>query len=193
MCCGLAKHDILKNNAILNLVCKASPGRVARLSILFLGFLFDFALSALFHDNDDSGDSEFFSAENLIANFWIGLYSVLFASIPIAVLGCLFSIKSRSNNRKCLSFIKSFVWLLISVFLGLYIIAFFSLSAWEDQKNWLVSSLISVGLDMVIFEVLPATTLGILGILIYTCKLKCLLCLAVAIEAYRALRNVVGV
>ena len=57
------------------------------------------------------------------------------------------------------------------------------------SRDWLVSSSTSIVIDIFGFEVLPAVVVAYLGLLYFGCKLRCVMCLLVTIEAYRFIRN----
>ena len=59
------------------------------------------------------------------------------------------------------------------------------------SRDWLVSSLLSVVMDLVLFEAIPAVSVAFLGVLYLGCKKKCLVCPFVSIEGYRYVRNFV--
>ena len=80
---------------------------------------------------------------------------------------------------------------LLSSFLCLYLVAFAHVASPSMSRDWLVSSLLSLVIDLVIFEAIPAVNVAFFGVLYFVCKLKCLLCPLVVIEGYRFIRNFV--
>ena len=83
------------------------------------------------------------------------------------------------------------LFVLLSCFLCLYLIAFAHIATPTMSRDWLVSSFISFAIDLVVFEAIPAFSVAIFGVLYFGCKLKCFMCLLVLIEAYRFFRNFV--
>ena len=59
------------------------------------------------------------------------------------------------------------------------------------SRDWLVSSSVSIVIDLIAFEILPALFVAHIGLLYLGCKLRCFLWILVAIECYRFLRNFV--
>ena len=51
------------------------------------------------------------------------------------------------------------------------------------SRDWLVSSSLSIAIDLVIFEIFPAIVVGMLGLVCLGCKVKCVMWLIVSIEA----------
>ena len=82
---------------------------------------------------------------------------------------------------------------LLSCFLCLYLIAIAHLATPSMGRDWLVSSLLSVVIDLVVFEALAAISVALLSVLYLLCKMKCLLCFLVLIEGYRFVRNFIDV
>ena len=80
---------------------------------------------------------------------------------------------------------------LLSCFLCLYLICFAHIATASMSRDWLVSSLLSLVIDLVAFEALAAVSVAILGVLYLVCKVKCLLCLLGSIEGYRVIRSLV--
>ena len=74
-------------------------------------------------------------------------------------------------------------FVLFSLFLQLYIIAFLEIASTRDRWQWGLASLISIGIDQICFEMLPA--LAIAGFGVVQAKLcrccQCLLCFMVSI------------
>ena len=81
---------------------------------------------------------------------------------------------------------------LLSCFLCLYLIAFAHIATPSMSRDWLVSSLLAVVIDLVVFEALAAVTVALLGVLYLGCRMKSLMCVLVAIEGYRLVRNFVN-
>ena len=88
-------------------------------------------------------------------------------------------------------------WLLfisISLFCFLFIIAFCEVAHESTQLQWLLSTGLSLLLDMVVFEIAIPVIVGCLGALSFGCGLKCiLLWIIVLIEALRSIRSFMGI
>ena len=82
---------------------------------------------------------------------------------------------------------------LLFCFLCLYLIAFAHIATPSMSRDWLVSSAMSLVIDLVIFEALPALSVAFLGILYVGCKMSCLIWGLVPIECYRLFRNFVDI
>ena len=87
-----------------------------------------------------------------------------------------------------LSILLSFTFL--SLFLWSFLIGFCDLAGKQIQEEWLKSGMLSVFIEMVAFEFIPALAVGALGSMLHRCKTSKLFCFILAIESYRALRNV---
>ncbi len=59
------------------------------------------------------------------------------------------------------------------------------------SRDWISGSFISVGIDVVVFEVVPAFLVGLFGSVLFGCSAKCTLCAIVTIELYRMIRNLI--
>ena len=57
------------------------------------------------------------------------------------------------------------------------------------SRDWLVSSSISIAIELFVFEVVPALAVGLFGLAYFGCKIKCMMWLLVSIEGYRFVRN----
>ena len=77
----------------------------------------------------------------------------------------------------------------LSCFLCLYLIAFAHLASPSMSRDWLVSSLLSLVIDLVVFEAVAAMSVALFGVLYLGCKMKCLLCVLVLVEGYHFVRN----
>lgn len=103
------------------------------------------------------------------------------------------SLPKKAKCKKCC--IRSLGWanfFLMSCFCCLFMICFCLVASEGAQEEWLVSSLISIGIDLFGFEIAPALTVGLLGAMRFGCKAKCALSLILVIEGYRSVRNYVG-
>ncbi len=82
------------------------------------------------------------------------------------------------------------LFVLIAHLLLLYILNFCALAGPRVSRDWLTSSLLTVLIDQLAFELAPALAVGLLGVL-RTCCRRCSgsLWVAVLIELYRAYRN----
>ena len=81
------------------------------------------------------------------------------------------------------------VFAIISLFCCVYLIAFSHVANPQMSRDWLVSSSISITIDLVLFEIFPAIAVGCLGLVYFGCKVKCAMWLIVSIEGYRFMRN----
>ena len=59
------------------------------------------------------------------------------------------------------------------------------------STDWLQSSLISILVDMFLFELIPAVSVAFFGLLMLGCRMRTMICLIVTIEGYRFIRNFV--
>ena len=66
-----------------------------------------------------------------------------------------------------------------------YMAGFGEAAAPSTQDDWLLSSLFSVFLDLVAFEVVPGFVMGCLGATSFSCRMKCLLYLIFASKCLR--------
>ena len=80
----------------------------------------------------------------------------------------------------------------VSCFCFLYIIAFCEMATPSAQEEWLTSSALSIVVDLVFFEVLPALVVSGVGVVSLGCKWKCGFFLIFVIEGYRAICSFVG-
>ncbi len=93
----------------------------------------------------------------------------------------------RLRCERCMGF---GVFLVLSGFFSLYLVAFGHVVSLSLQKNWVTSSGASLAIDLVAFEVVPALFFGLVGLLIFSCDCKCCLCALVSLDLYRVFRNV---
>ncbi len=119
--------------------------RAVRLTLFYLGIMLDMAICALFFNLSDEEEEDSSFWDNVIANFWVALYTVIIAMPPMCIVGCFlgFSGKTRkklkdaSNINELTTIYRrhrcriqcreacGFLWfVIISAFLSLYIIAF---------------------------------------------------------------------
>ena len=82
-------------------------------------------------------------------------------------------------------------FIMISLFCCTYLIAFSQVANPAMNRDWLVSTSISIMLDLVVFEMVTSISVGFLGLIYFGCKLQCVICLLVLIEVYRFIRNFV--
>ena len=69
------------------------------------------------------------------------------------------------------------------------------LSRGEERmsEDWVCSSAVFVGLDLVVLELLPGVLFGVFGISMGSADSKWFMCFLVAIEVYRLYRNMIEV
>ncbi len=93
----LARAELAANNQFYNLVTRTSPlsGRPLRLTACYLALLLEFALCALFFSLGPPPASEPAFWERVGENFWVALYSTVFAMAPLLVLGFLFAVPRK--------------------------------------------------------------------------------------------------
>lgn len=72
------------------------------------------------------------------------------------------------------------MFFLLSSFFCLYLVAFCHEASVSQQKEWAISSFISIALDIVIFELFPAVLIGLFGSLLFCCS-RFSLCLIVSL------------
>ena len=100
-------------------------------------------------------------------------------------------LKEARRKTRCRIGLGISLFVVISCFCCLYLIAFAHVANSQMSRDWLVSSSISILIDLIAFEFLPAIVVAHIGLLYFACKLKCLLWILTAIEGYRFLRNFV--
>lgn len=82
------------------------------------------------------------------------------------------------------------VFVALSCLFSLYIICFCHIANAHLSRDWLSSSLFSIVIDQLIFEIIPAFIVALLVLAHLLCKCcRSTLCLAVIIEVYRLYRN----
>ena len=82
--------------------------------------------------------------------------------------------------------------MLVSGFCFLFISGFCELADSATESEWVASCVLSILVDMVLFEVVPVFVVSILGVMLYVCRMKCLFCLFYLVEGYRSIRSFVG-
>lgn len=149
----------------------------------------------------------------IIENFWVALYSALFAMIPLLVIGLVLSVPSKWTRQieqahsvetlkaiyqglqrklKCKAGCGFLLFALFSNFLLLYIICFCHVANGRMSKDWARSSSITIVLDLLAFELLPAVVVAFLAVLRGYCRgCRGLVCFIVLIELYRLYRNLI--
>ena len=83
------------------------------------------------------------------------------------------------------------IFLIIGTFCSLYLVGFGQLAGPEVGKEWVISVSISLAVDLIIFEMLPAVMVAGSGVLAAQCHSECLLSVVVGVELYRFIKNVV--
>ena len=133
--------------------------------------------------------------------------------LPLLLVGVLFSVPKKWMSRikrakkvreveaiygelKCkirarvISGIILFV--LFSVFLLLFIIAFCNVATPQATSDWLISSLITIAIDQFVFELLPAIAIACFGVVKGFCRgCSGLIAVIIGIEIYRIYKNLV--
>lgn len=149
----------------------------------------------------------------MIENFWTGIYTALVGIVIMFPISLCFYTRKKEKKKIDFSlsigkFILQFqkikktqrtkialtltFFLLFSAFCCLYMIGFCETASVQAQGDWLISSVMAVVIEMTLFELFPAFMVGVLAVMVFGCKAHRLLCLIICIEAYRALRNIVG-
>ena len=72
-------------------------------------------------------------------------------------------------------------------------VGFAEMASVERQADWLKSSVFSILVDLVAFELAPALVVSGVGVVTFGCRCKCGLHLIWVVEGYRAIRSLVGV
>ena len=82
------------------------------------------------------------------------------------------------------------LFFLLSNFLLLYLICFTEVASSQLVQEWLISSLLSILMDQLVLELIPAFGVSLLGLVLSSYR-RCsaLMCLMLAIEIYRLYRN----
>ena len=173
---------------------------------MFLTLLVELAVCALFVHLSPADDS-------LGMNLVVALAAFFAAIVPFLLIGLAFSSSSIMNFKlrraKSASEIKrifegmkkkirakaigAFVFfLLVSAVLLLYIVCFSHLASDSMREDWRMSCLITVALDLVVFELVAGVLFGLFASCYGSCRsTKSLLCFLVALEFYRIHRNLV--
>ena len=78
----------------------------------------------------------------------------------------------------------------LSLFLSLYVTCFAHMASWNLSKQWIQTTLMGVGLDQVIFEIMPGICIGVLILIVERCRCKrCSGAFILLIEVYRVYKN----
>ena len=77
----------------------------------------------------------------------------------------------------------------LSCFLCLYLVAFSHKVQMELQEQWMLSSGAALAIDLIAFEILPAFFFGGVGLVVVGGHCKCCLCSLLFLDVYRAFRN----
>ena len=99
------------------------------------------------------------------------------------------TVKRKTKNQLILALI---FFLLFALFCSLFIIGFCETVSSRVQTDWLTSSVVSLIMGMIVFELIPPLIVGCLAVFVYSCKAKCFLCIIIVIEALRAIGNTVA-
>ena len=97
LCSRLMLNELSTNNQVCNLFIVKSRlfPRSLRLLFFFLGMIVELAMCALFYDlSAEEEETHVFSAQHLISNFWIGLYTCLFSLPLLLSVGLCFRVKA---------------------------------------------------------------------------------------------------
>lgn len=141
------------------------------------------------------------------------MYSALFAMVPLLMIGLIFSVPNRwiekfkkaktvekiivmyqELRRKilCKAICGYTFFILFSNFLLLYIICFCQVANSQMSKDWARSSSITIIIDLLVFEIVPALLFAFLAVLRGYCKgCQGVFCFIIVIEIYRFYRNLV--
>ena len=147
--------------------------RCARLAILYLSLLADFAFSALFFSLNEEQAPPFLFWESMLDNLWVGVYSTLLSALALLLPALAFSIpgklllkikdnsatKSELNlnyklvKRKvlCWRIVGFTLFLELSLFLNVYLVAFCEVASHDTALAWLLASGLSLAMELVVF------------------------------------------
>ncbi len=104
-CCAFWRlfcEELATNNLVFNLVATTSPlnRRSFRLQLFFLTLLLEFSLCALFYNLYPSEDDDApLFWEGIAENFWVALFTALFAIVPLFLLALLYRTPARWISR----------------------------------------------------------------------------------------------
>lgn len=92
--------DLSRNNILYSLLTSHSvfTPKVLRLSMLYLHFLLELALCALFFDMENPDGDLSLSAADFLESFWVGIYSILLSLVPMFLLGLTMRTGSRIKD-----------------------------------------------------------------------------------------------
>lgn len=218
-CCAfgkLIKSELASNNQVFDLVTHTSllNTRPVRLSLFYLALALEFSLNALFYNLSPSEDDSIpLFWEGIIENFWVALYSALFALIPLLIIGVVLSVPSKwvkeieqaqsvdslkaiflrfKRKLKCKLVAGFMLFGIFSNFFLLYIICFSHVASVKMSKDWARSSSLTIVIDLLVFELAPAVVVAFLAVMRGYCRgCKGILCFIIMIEIYRQYRNLI--
>ena len=206
----MCKDELATNNQLYNLLFRTSflMSRSIRLAHFYLAIVLDFALNALFFNLYPAQAS---ALQNIFDNFWASIYSALFALFPLFIIGAIFTIPAKyirklklahstRTIRRAYSGMKKWIrcrtafgflfFALLSNFLLLYLICFAHVANTEMSGSWIKSSSLTVLLDLIVFELVPAFMFALLCVLRGFCvDCKGVLLFVDLIELFRLYRN----
>lgn len=97
------------------------------------------------------------------------------------------SYKTRILARELFGFVS---FISVSLFLCLYITCFAHMASYNLSKEWVQSTLMGVGIDQIIFEIMPGICIGVLILMVERCKCRRGSGFFIAlIELYRVYKN----
>ena len=100
-------------------------------------------------------------------------------------------VKQAKRNMRSRTALGASLFVAVSCFCCVYLIAFAQVANSVMSRDWLASSSLSVLIELVAFEVLPALAVGFLGLVYLGCKMRCVIWILVVVEFYRFIRNFV--
>ena len=66
----------------------------------YMAVLLEFSLCALFFNlSPESANEDLSLSEEVLQNFWVGLFSTLFTIFPLIIVGCFFSFPRKWIKR----------------------------------------------------------------------------------------------
>ena len=219
-CCVFRKvvqNELSSNNQVYNLVSLTSllNTRPVRLSLFYLALALEFALNALFYNlspSEEDDETPLFW-EGITENFWVALYSTLFAMLPLLVMGVVLSVPSKWSKQlqqaesvsslkeayfrlkrklRCRAVTGYLLFGIFSNFLLLYIICFCHVASQQMSEDWGRSSSLTIVLDLLLFEIFPAVVVALFAVIRGYCRgCRGVVCFIIAIELYRQYRNLI--
>ena len=179
-CCAFRKvvqKELSSNNQVYNLVSLTSllNTRPVHLFLFYLALALEFALNALFYNlspSEEDDETPLFW-EGITENFWVALYSTLFAMLPLLVMGVVLSVPSKWSKQlqqaesvsslkeayfrlkrklRCRAVTGYLLFGIFSNFLLLYIICFCHVASQQMSEDWGRSSSLTIVLDLLLLR-----------------------------------------